>query len=181
MVLEKVREKLANVIRPPARTSEAWDRLHKEAGFIPLYNDTQTEMRRKEVKLTLDECYKVMFDPSKQRDVVARTYRLFFTAGVQWFRGLDNRELAEKVSFFLQQYTEVGYMDEFLPDLFEESMQLLALSFQALDVTVLPPMIIESRPVVFPPRGGNVPDMDDEMGQKEIQDQLNEYRDKEGK
>jgi len=37
-----------------------------------------------------------------------------------------------------------------MPDLFEEAMQLLHLSFKALDVTNTPPYIIESRPILTP-------------------------------
>jgi hypothetical protein len=63
---------------------------------------------------------------------------------------LDDRELAEKVSSFLANCTDCGYLEPFMPDLFEEAMQLLHLSFKALDVTNTPPYIIESRPILTP-------------------------------
>lgn len=177
MVLDKVRQKIAEKIAPaPDRVKTSWDRLHKEAGFIPLQNENMTEIRRQEVKAILNECYEALFKPKLQREVVQKVYRLFFTAGDQWFRGLDNRELARKVSDFLRQYTELGYMEEFIPDLFEEAMQLLSLSWQALDVDTAPMYIIESRPVVFPPKGGMPHDEIDETGLIEMQKELEEAR-----
>jgi hypothetical protein len=69
---------------------------------------------------------------------------------------MDNRELAEKVSLFLANCTDCGYLDPFLSDLFEEAIQLLHLSYTATDVTVTPPYIIESRPILAPAQRAQV-------------------------
>jgi len=128
--------------------------MTRDAGFIPIFNVDDLEARRQEIKDSLDEAEIAKFEPDKQRGVVVKTFKLFFSAGNPWYRGLDNRELASKVSDFLAQYTDLGYMDEFIPDLFEESMHLLSLSWQALDVTNTPPYIIESRPIIQANQGG---------------------------
>lgn len=145
-----MRQKVAETIFRPQRTEQAFERLHREAGFIPIFNIDDTEARRQEIQKTLDKSKEALFDVERQKEIAKETYALFFSAGSPWYRGLDNRELAEKVAFFLQNYTEVGNMDEFIPDLFEESMQLLNLSWQALDVTNTPTYIIESRPLIAP-------------------------------
>lgn len=147
------RQKVAEVIHKPERIEQSWERLHREAGFIPIYNVDDTESRRLEIQNVLTESKDALFDMTKQREIAKKTYALFFSAGNPWYRGLDNRELAEKVKCFLENYTEVGNMEEFIPDLFEESMQLLSLSWQALDVTNTPPYIIEARPPGPPQQG----------------------------
>lgn len=184
MVLEGLRKKVAEKISPKSeRAQGTWNRLHQEAGFIPLLNMNDTEARLLKMKEILGKDDFAVFDPEKQAEVVRKVYGLFFLAGDAWYRGLDNRELAEKVSCFLQNYTEVGYMKEFVPDLFEEAMQLLSLSWQELDVTNTPWYVIESRPVIFPKGGGSPAGELDEAGQMEMQEELNELRaekDKEG-
>lgn len=176
-MLEKVRKKVSTWIAPKGeRTKTTFERLHKEAGFIPLLNMRDIESRLEDIRKTLSEEDFAVWDNKKQKEFVKRVYSLFFLAGDAWYRGLDNRELAEKVSFFLQNYTEVGYMDEFVPDLFEEAMQLLSLSWQALDVTNTPFYIVESRPVIFP-KGGNYPsDQIDETGMLEMKEELERLR-----
>jgi hypothetical protein len=139
------RQKLSELLYKPPRTQNAFNNLHREAGFINLFNIDDVEQRRVEIKSTLEEAKAGQYDPQTQKEVVQKTFKLFFSAGNPWYRGLDNRELAWKVSAFLQNYTEIGYIDEFIPDLFEESMQLLSLSWQALDVTNTPPYILETK------------------------------------
>jgi hypothetical protein len=166
---KSLRERLKETVAPwsrPERTEQMYDRLTKSAGMIPLLNVDDTDSRRQEIKHILKEAEDIFFEPlgveekedpellKKQREVVKASakalFGLFFHAGNPWYRGLDDRELAEKVSCFLANYTEVGYMDEFVPDLFEEALQLLSLSWKALDVTNTPMYIIESRPVIIP-------------------------------
>lgn len=76
---------------------------------------------------------------------VNRVYALFFSAGSAWYRGLDDRELAGKVKAFLELWNYVGDNDVFVDDLFMCAMQLLNLSWKALDVTNVPPYIIEAK------------------------------------
>lgn len=155
------RQKISETIYRPKRIEQSWNRLHREAGFIPIYNLNDTESRRLEIQQILNEKEAALFDPTKQRDIAKRTYALFFSAGNPWYRGLDNRELAEKVTCFLDNYTDCGHMDEFIPDLFEEAIQLLSLSWQALDVTNTPPYIIEAPPK----QGYGGVDLGDESGE----------------
>jgi hypothetical protein len=154
------RQKVSETIYRPQRIEQGWNRLHREAGFIPIYNLNDTESRRAEIKTVLEESKDALFDREKQREIAKKTYAIFFSAGNPWYRGLDNRELADKVRCFLENYTEVGDMEEFIPDLFEESMQLLSLSWQALDVTNTPPYIIEAPPK----QGYGGVDLGDESG-----------------
>lgn len=149
-----LRQRISQAIWRPQRTREAFDRMKQDAGFIPIFNVDDLEARRQEIRKILTVVKNNIFDPSLspdvQRSIVQQTFQLFFCEGDPWYRGLDDRELAEKVSSFLANCTDCGYLEPFMPDLFEEAMQLLHLSFKALDVTNTPPYIIESRPILTP-------------------------------
>ncbi len=155
-----IRQRIAEKIWRPRRTQEAFDRMRQDAGFIPIFNVDDLEARRLEIRKILDEIKVKVFDPDAsgmiQREIVQKTFALFFSEGDPWYRGIDNRELAEKVSLFLANCTDCGYLDPFLPDLFEEAIQLLHLSYTAIDVTVTPPYIIESRPILAPAQRAQV-------------------------
>lgn len=186
MVLDKIRNKLAEKIGTSKRIQEGWDRLHKEAGFIPILNITDLEARRKEIKVILADIETKIFSSDKdgmavKKEVVQKVFKMFWGEGDAWYRGLDNRELSEKVACFLENCVDCGYMDSFMPDLFEEAMVLLHFSFQELDVTHTPVYIIESRPVVFPQKGGAgmTPETEtDAMGQLEMQNYIRELEGK---
>jgi hypothetical protein len=147
-----LRQRVAEAIWRAPRVREAFDRLKQDAGFIPIFNVDDVEIRRQQIKQILDKVKTNIFDPEKgdkaKIEVIQDTFGLFFCEGDPWYRGLDDRELAEKVPDFLANCMDAGYMIEFWPDLFEESLQLLHLSWKALDVTNTPPFIIESRPIV---------------------------------
>jgi len=149
-----IKQRISQAIWRPQRTREAFDRMRQDAGFIPIFNVDDLEARRQEIRKILTVVKDNIFDPSLnpdvQRSIVQQTFQLFFCEGDPWYRGLDDRELAEKVSSFLANCTDCGYLEPFMPDLFEEAMQLLHLSFKALDVTNTPPYIIESRPILTP-------------------------------
>lgn len=180
MVLDKIRNKIAEKIGTSERVEKAWDRLYKEAGFIPILNITDLEARRKEVKAILAEIETKIFESNEdgmavKKDVVQKVFKMFWGEGDAWYRGLDNRELSEKVACFLENCVDCGYMDPFMPDLFEEAMVLLHFSFQESDVTHTPVYIIESRPVVFPQKGagGMTPETEtDAMGQLEMRNEI---------
>lgn len=186
MVLDKIRNKIAEKIGTTKRIQEGWDRLHKEAGFIPILNITDLEARRKEVKAILAEIETKIFESDKdgmavKKEVVQKVFKMFWGEGDAWYRGLDNRELSEKVACFLENCVDCGYMDSFMPDLFEEAMVLLHFSFQEVDVSHTPVYIIESRPVVFPQKGagGMTPETEtDAMGQLEMQNYIRELEGK---
>jgi hypothetical protein len=156
MVLEGTRQKVADFIAPKQpRGQEVWDRLHKEAGFIPILNMTDLEARLGDIKEWMlgkdgKEAEFDIFSATDRLKLVRKVFMLFFVAGDAWARGLDNRELAGKISAFLENYTDVGYMEEFAPDLFEEAMQLLSLCWQEMDVTHTPFYVIESKPILSP-------------------------------
>jgi len=156
IVFDGARQKIADAIAPKhPRGQEVWERLHKEAGFIPILNMTDIEARLADIREWMlgKDGQEPDFDIFKTGDrlkLVRKVFMLFFVAGDTWARGLDNRELAGKISAFLDNYTDVGYMEEFAPDLFEEAMQLLSLSWQETDVTHTPFYIIESKPIISP-------------------------------
>ena len=154
-LLEGVRQKLADKISPDKSRGEAiWERLHKEAGFIPILNATDVELRLRDIRAELmgadGKTSLDIFNVADRMNVARKVFMLFFIAGDAWARGLDNRELAGKISDYLELYSEVGYMEEFSTDLFECSMHLLSLCWQELDVTHTPFYIIESKPIISP-------------------------------
>jgi hypothetical protein len=79
---------------------------------------------------------------------LARLFELFFATGSPWVRGADNERLSEAVACYIQNYEEFGSIAEALPDLHAESMQLLHLSWQGVDVTNTPGYIIQVTPVM---------------------------------
>lgn len=175
--LQKIKEILP-FGKAPTEIQAQWQRLHKEAGLIPVLNQTDTETRRQELKTLLTDGEASVFDIDKQKALVKKVYALFFSAGSPWYRGLDNRELAEKVSFFLENYTQIGDLDCFTRILFEEAMMLLNLSWQTLDVTNTPMVIIESRPFLAP-EGKTGPQTElDTSGLDSVQDELTRLREK---
>jgi len=142
--------------RPPAIES-TWNRLHKEGAFIPISNQTDTETRRTELR----EAFAILAekmgknDDQSKREIVDAAYGVFFTVGSPWYRGLGNRELAKKVAKYLQLYNSRRKSPAYLGDLHMCSMQLINLSWQTLDVTNTPWIIIESRPFATPPDMGS--------------------------
>lgn len=185
-ITDKIRNKIAEKIGTTPRVQEAWNRMHKEAGFIPIFNVTDLETRRTAIKKIMDDIETKIFDPDQggytvQKEVVQKAFKMFWAEGDAWYRGLDNRELSEKVACFLDNCTDCGFLPSFMPDLFEEAMVLLHFSFQALDVTNTPPYIIESRPVVFPQKAGAglTPETEiDAMGQLEMKNRIQELEEK---
>lgn len=147
-----IRQRIAEAIWRAPRVRQAFERMKQDAGFIPIFNVDDVEIRRQQIKTILDGVKTKIFDPTQgpmsKISVIQDTFGLFFCEGDPWYRGLDDRELAEKVADFLANCTDAGYMIEFWPDLFEESLELLHLSWRALDVTNTPPYIIESRPII---------------------------------
>ena len=201
-MFDKFRAKVADKIAPKSRAQIAQSRLREEANLIPLLNMDDTDSRRQDIKdvLTEQEVMDILFEPiapkpdlnkmshrAKQiyvkmefvRKTAKKLYALFFFAGNPYYRGLDNRELAEKVAFFLMNYTEVGHLPKFVPDLFEEAMQLLSLSWQAKDVTHTPFYIVEStKPNIVTPFKGQPSTEFDATGLMEMQHKIEELTEK---
>ena len=153
--------RIKDVVKPPNPTQRIADDfgiLKEVAGLRYLQNIKDLEQRRSEIISILDSIEGQTSNKKMQKKVVERTFRLFFTSGSMWFRGLDNRELTGKVSKFLSLYSEVGHMTAFTHDLFKCSMMLLHLSFQAIDVTNTPAYMIQTTPLVLNlQRGGGSP------------------------
>lgn len=151
-LLSRIRQRIS---RTP-RMQESWKRMHREGGFIPIFNTDDVEIRRREIYDTMEEIKGEMLDadtPEKRLRVkeksALRIYSLFFTTGSPWYRGLDDRELAKKAQAFLELYEYVNDIGGgFIDDLFMCGMQLLNLSWKALDVTNVPPYIIETHTTI---------------------------------
>ena len=137
---------IKDIIRPPdpmQRIEDSWGVLKEVGGFRQLFNVRDLEQRRQEIKGILDQVEGKTHAENIQHDVVDKVFKLFFLSGSAWYRGLDNREITKKVSSFLRLYNEVRHLAPYLGDLFMCSLQLLHLSFQALDVTNTPGYIIQ--------------------------------------
>jgi len=137
--------------------------MKRVGGLEPLMNIDDVESRRLELMDVLEQNEKDRMDifapdkiqnltPAKVRaykmTVNNRVFSLFFTAGSPWYRGLDDRELAEKVAIYLRIWNLVGDSLSYVNDLFMCSMQLLNLSWKVIDVTNTPPYIIEAKTVI---------------------------------
>lgn len=158
-------QRIKSRIRKSPRVEHGFNRMSKEAGFIPLYNIDDTEARRGELQLIWDAIQEErndLFDPDHvdlltpekvrefKRRCNNRVFALFMSVGSPWYRGLDDRELARKVKAFLELWNRVGDHESFVDDVFMCAMQLVNLSWKALDVTNTPPYIIETKTIIQP-------------------------------
>lgn len=158
-------EKLKRIFgkKPSARIDDAYGTLREVGVLQPIFNIRDLEQRRTEVGQILEDLEGKTLTLDIQKSTIDKTFRLFFLAGSPWIRGLDNRELSKKVALFLRLYNDVGSLRAFTPDLFMCSIQLLHLSYQALDVTNTPAYVIQSTPIFTP---ANVPRIDMRTGER---------------
>ncbi len=151
-------QQIKEFIRPPDPTQRIQDDfgvLKEVAGLRYLQNIKDLEQRRKEIGLILAEVeQKSTTSRRMERGVIERTWKMFFLCGSPWYRGLDNRILTKKVASFNRLYNECGCLEAYRRDLFMCSMQLLHLSFQAIDVTNTPAYVIQTPPMITLNRGG---------------------------
>lgn len=160
---QSLRERIFSRFRRSPRIDSGWDRMKRVGGLEPLMNIDDVESRRLELMDVLEqnqEDYENVFGPDKVKDLTPakvraykmtvnnRVFSLFFTAGSPWYRGLDDRELADKVAKYLKIWNLVGDSISYVNDLFMCSMQLLNLSWKVIDVTNTPPYIIEAKTVI---------------------------------
>lgn len=148
-------QQLREIIKPPdptKRIDDAWGVMKEVGGFRPLFNVRDLEQRRKEIGDILTDVQEKTSNETMEKDVINKTFKLFFLSGSAWYRGLDNRELTKKVALFLRLHNEVAMLPAFTRDLFMCSMQLLHLSFQALDVSNTPGYVIQVNNVPPPNR-----------------------------
>ena len=153
-------QSLREVVKPPDPTQRITDDfgiLKEVAGLRYLQNVKDLEQRRSEIIYILDSIEGRTTSKRLERTVVEKTFRLFFTSGSMWFRGLDNRELTTKVSKYLRLYNEVGALQAFTHDLFMCAVMLLHLSFQAIDVTNTPAYMIQTTPFIMQQGRGGMP------------------------
>lgn len=82
--------------------------------------------------------------------VVNKIHASFFCSGSPWYSSLDDRKLARKVKAFLELWNYVAEMPSFVDDLYMCRMQIVHLSWETLDVTNTPPILIETRTTIQP-------------------------------
>ena len=156
-----IRQKIAERISPPKpidRIKQA-DAVLRDYGFVPVFEMKTTEQRRTEISKAFSDLLKtemkiystkkldtreaLMQKAKFQAQKLSMLFYLFFQTGSPWVRGLDNGELSNAVSCYIMNYEDFGHLPSALPDLHAESMQLLHLSWQGVDVTQMPDYIIQ--------------------------------------
>jgi hypothetical protein len=128
--------------------------IFKEYGLIPVLNIRDLEQRRKEISTILMEIQGKTLSGDMEKEVVEKTFRMFFMSGSAWIRGIDNPELSHAVSSFLSLYKRIGHLQHSPRHLFVCAMNLLHYSFNALDVTNTPVYMMH---VMMPPQQGYNP------------------------
>lgn len=147
---ENVFKKAWHAIKPSKRIEDSEDNLKRLGGLIPVYNIRDLEQRRGEVAAILETVEGKALTDEMEKATIDKVFRLFALSGSPWYRGLDNRDLSSRAASFLWLYNEYGDSAAFRRTLFMCCMQLLHLSFQAIDVTNTPPYLIQSTPVIIP-------------------------------
>jgi hypothetical protein len=153
---------IKDLILPPdpnKRIEDAYGIMKEVGGFRPIFNVKDTEQRRSELINSLFELEKIEYEVRTTKDKttiqtlqdkatfqaykLAKLFNLFFATGSPWVRGLDNSDLSNAVACYIMNYEDFGNLPSALPDLHAESMQLLHLSWQGIDVTNTPGYIIQ--------------------------------------
>lgn len=185
-------QQVKDFIKPPdptKRIEDAYGILKEVAGFRPVFNIRDLEARRKDLMIAMENLRLIDFEVktttkgnrhikklkrSATRDAfkLAHMIEMFFSVASMWIRGLSDkgaRELSKKVADYLELYSDVGHLASFLPDIYKCSMQLVHLSFQAIDVTNTPAYVISSTPLVITDlkRGGLPRFQSPDLGKKD--------------
>jgi len=156
------------------------DVVLRDYGFKPVFETKTLEARRSEISRVFGHLLKLETeaeeeeDTEKKFDIAEKAKRqakklgllfyLFFSTGSPWVRGVDNEWLSTKVSDFIEQYEDIGHLPSFLSLLHAESMQLLHMSWQGIDVTQMPDYIIQ----VMNPMGNQNQNLPYGFGPKQI-------------
>jgi len=150
MVFNWLKKKLSS--KPEEnRVTRAWDQLSEEAGLKPVFSIDDVEARRLEIKACLAEILKTgAITQENMTKIVDQVFSLFMVAASPWYRGLDDEDLASKVADFLDNYRDTRRLESFVPYLFEEAVFLVNLSWKENDVTVTPPYIVSTTPILSP-------------------------------
>lgn len=151
--LKKVKEAIKKP--DPMERIENANVIFKEYGLIPVLNIRDLETRRSEIKTVLESVEGKTLSGDMQKEVVEKTFRMFFMSGAPWIRGLDNPELSRAVTSFLSLYKRIGHLEHSPRHLFVCAMNLLHYSFAALDVTNTPVYMMH----VMQPQQNNQTDM----------------------
>lgn len=173
--LTKIKNFVLRRTDPTSRVEGAFNRLSTEAGLTPLYKDSMVEVRRKEIIDTLHDLNEMEFAILKKKSEkgesveivqqitdyqfkafkLAKLFQTFFIVGDPWTRGLDNGTLSKVVADFISQFEDVGHLSGFVNMLTSEAFHMIHLSWQKLDVDILPPMLLSSQPLLInqPNRG----------------------------
>lgn len=132
-----IKNKIAGSPDPMDRINQA-NVIFKEYGLVPVLNIRDLETRRNEIKTVLETVEGKTLSGDMQKEVVEKTFKMFFMSGAPWIRGLDNPELSSAVTSFLSLYKRIGHLEHSPRHLFVCAMNLLHYSFAALDVTNTP-------------------------------------------
>jgi len=144
---------------PNKRIEDAYGIMKEVGGFRPLFNVKDLEQRRNEIIQVMTELTKLEVQVAEAEDIdieerlnrkilvqtykLTKLFQLFFTTGSPWVRGQDNEQLSEAVACYIENFEDVGDLPGFLPDLHSESIFLLHLAWQGIDVTNTPGYVIQ--------------------------------------
>lgn len=81
-------QKIKELIKPPdptKRIDDAWGVMKEVGGFRPLFNVRDLEQRRKEIGDILIDVQGKTATENMEKEVVEKTFRLFFLAGSAWY------------------------------------------------------------------------------------------------
>ena len=158
---------------PSDRINGAFGRLATEAGLSPLFAEQSMEARRADLTNTMQNLINLEFSIAKKKTTIAgvttetveihklqqienfeayklaRLFEMFFITGDPWVRGLDNSAISKAVTSFIQLYEEIGHESCFLVTLNACAMQLMHLSWQAIDIDRMPPTLLSSQPLLI--------------------------------
>lgn len=122
------------------------DRLEEE-GLKPLIKGDILEGRLKDLKKTLTEVSKALAKaktPEKQAEAVDKAHYLVFYISSAWLRSMENPWLADKMNDFIEQFSEVRHIPEFLDMLLDEAKAIINLAFTNIDVEPLRPIVLQT-------------------------------------
>lgn len=112
--------------------------------LIDILEDVDKTLQEMEALRTDKEKY------AKASKNIKRLIKAFQVIGSPWFKGLDNRELAQKQNTFYDVEMRCGHLPAFYPDIKKCVQVLISLSWQAVDMIAQTPILMETKTVVQP-------------------------------
>lgn len=126
----------------------ALDRLEEE-GFKPLIKGDVLDKRLRELKETFTEVIGKLATATtfkEKAEAVDKAHYLVFYVSSAWLRSMENEWLADKMNDFIEQYSEVRNIPEFLDMLLDEAKAIINLAFANIDVEPLRPILLQTGP-----------------------------------